>query len=79
MLTGYSVSAHCYSIWKYNFPQRCGVQRYAHAAPARTNSDKFGQIRLNDEIPLPSLEPVIGGDADDDTRARLLLRATVGQ
>ena len=86
LLASTPVEAHCYSRWFYPWPQpqRCGVARQGHF---RTISDKFGQaqIRANlrksaaPEILLPSLAraDLDGGEADEPTRARILLRAAL--
>lgn len=46
--------AHCYSIWRYNFPQHCPAKVAQAPIPVPTTP-----IYLQDEvsdIPLPSLE-----------------------
>jgi hypothetical protein len=76
-----AASCHRYSVWRYPWPQRCGVARQAvwpilthpgptWPAPSRVNGP---------EIALPSLAQadLDGGEADEPTRARLMLRAAL--
>jgi hypothetical protein len=71
VLASTPVEAHCFSIWRYNFPQRCGVARQmarrpvlqSVAASSVPNQEHPGNearlVRLvlgpDPEIPLPSL------------------------
>jgi len=87
LLAATPVEAHCYSVWRYPWPQRCGVKRsplhFRSEAPfaSRANMGQDGPMRANagPEIALPGLaradldEP----EADEETRARLLLRAAL--
>jgi len=94
LLAATPVEAHCYSVWRYPWPQHCGVKRSPFAsetkplrfrseAPfaSRANVGQDGPMRANvgPEIALPGLaradleEP----EADEATRARLLLRAAL--
>lgn len=74
---------HHFSRWYYPFPQRCGaarqMTRLAPAGPTWTNLARSGP-RQEPSIPLPSLAraDLDGGAADEPTRARLLLRAALG-
>jgi hypothetical protein len=63
-----------YSIWSFPWPQRCSVSTPVHAAPVTLTSP----IRDTD-MPLPDLTPVDGGGPDENTRARLLLRAALAR
>lgn len=66
-------SAHCYSIWHYRVPQRCGTARH-ETQPAH---DWFVEItRLP---PLPSLMDFAAGEPDEVDKGRLLLRAALWQ
>ena len=83
------VEAHCYSRWFYPWPQSCGriVTHATHATRAIPNQEHPGNearlVRLvhgpDLEIPLPSLAraDLDGGEADEPTRARLLLRVAL--
>jgi hypothetical protein len=63
-------ACHRFSRWYYPWPQRCNVDVVLPPA----SSAKAPQP----EIPLPNLTPIgKGQDADEATRARLLLRATI--
>ena len=88
-----AAACHRYSVWHYPFPQRCGVTRQMVRLQILANSDNiashkeivapdrndFGPDRNDFGIALPSLaradldEP----EADEATRARLLLRAAL--
>ena len=88
-------AAHCYSVWRYPWPQRCGAARqmmrrpvlHSVAASSVPNQERPGNearlVRLvpgpDYEIPLPSLARADfdGGEADEPTRARFLLRAAL--
>ena len=63
-------ACHRYSRWYYPWPQPCKANRVLPSATV----GKFRQPG----IPLPDLTPIgAGEDADEATRARLLLRATL--
>jgi|HubBroStandDraft_5_1064220.scaffolds.fasta_scaffold13126_7 hypothetical protein len=69
--------AHCYSRWYYPWPQHCGVhsthQKASEATRASSDAPK------EPDIPLPSLASadLDGGEADEPTRALILLRAAL--
>ena len=87
-----AAACHRYSRWSYPFPQRCGVvvksARFSDlVASARRqpnlNNRPFRQPHRptsEPDIPLPSLARTDcdGGEADEATRGRLLLRAALG-
>jgi len=65
-----------FSIWHYPWKQHCPLtaSKSIHTAevfPLPPDRD--------DDIPLPDLTPVVGGQVDDATRARLLLRAVLDE
>jgi hypothetical protein len=63
-------ACHRFSRWNYPWPQRCSVRPVSPAAAV----DKLPRP----EFPLPDLTPIgKGGEADEDMRARLLLRAAL--
>jgi hypothetical protein len=63
-------ACHRFSRWNYPWPQRCSVRPVSLPAAA----GKLPQPK----IPLPDLTPIgKGEDADEDVRARLLLRAAL--
>jgi hypothetical protein len=68
---GPASACHWFSIWHYPTRQHCPVAASHVVAPLPP--------ALDNDIPLPDLTPVVGGDADDATRARLLLRAVQGE
>jgi hypothetical protein len=79
-----AAACHRYSIWKNPWPQRCGVARQMVRPPERGhNPTKFREVLspAQDEpnIALPGLARTdcVGGEADEPTRARLLLRAAL--
>lgn len=67
---------HKYSIWKFPWPQRC--------PPAERRLIAGDIVPLppvldrDPEIPLPSLDGIDWGSCPEDMRARLLLRAALG-
>jgi hypothetical protein len=87
------VEAHCYSRWHYPWQQRCGVARQMARSHERGhNLTKFREVLSplaisNQEhptnkvaiLPLPSLAraDLDGGEADEPTRAKVLLRAAL--
>lgn len=50
--------AHCYSIWKYPTPQRCGVHAAQYKLPPSPPQPPFKVVEPQPQfdIPLPSLE-----------------------
>jgi hypothetical protein len=92
--TPVEAAAHCYSVWKYPFRQRCNEPvRYSRpvARPGRPAAPQPVSLRLppaesrpepsvgpDGAIPLPALDFTAGHEPDDETRARLLLRAALG-
>lgn len=50
--------AHCYSIWHYNFPQRCGSRLAQTDTPVPPSKPVYMELPGNPDIdiPLPSLE-----------------------
>lgn len=69
MLLAAPAEAHCFSVWHYPWAQRCGVAvtHVTHVTPPPKTND----------IPIPELTPIAGGEPDEATRARLLLRAAL--
>jgi hypothetical protein len=73
-------ACHHYSRWYFPFPQRCGVGHIApHKLIVDPHRDDFTINRNDFEIPLPSLAraDLDGGEADEPTRAKILLRAAL--
>ena len=89
LLASTEASAHCYSRWYYPWPQRCGVGRQMVRLPTRSPlrvgheapfmSDTKPPSWESPEILLPSLAraDLDGGEADEPTRAKILLRAAL--
>jgi hypothetical protein len=87
LLASTEASAHCYSVWHYPTPQRCGVARqmvrrpvlHSVAASSVPNQERSKNKADTAKIALPSLVQADfdGGGADEPTRARLLLRAAL--
>jgi hypothetical protein len=83
-----AAACHRYSRWLYPFPQRCGVVvksvKYSAlvAPPQRQPNPNYEPFRQPPErdMLLPGLASadLDGGEADEASRARLLLRAAVG-
>ena len=83
VLAATPAEAHCYSRWYYPWPQRC------QSSPSRPAIDRHGAKgrdayaeappRIDPDIPLPSLAQadLDGGEADEPTRALILLRAAL--
>ena len=68
--------AHCYSIWHYKTPQRCGSIRYLpkptfEAKRAEQIAPRAEQI----EIPIPSLDFNVCPDGDERMQGIAKLRA----
>ena len=77
-----AAACHRYSRWYYPWPQRCGILRPMRpiASPHQNEMrEQREQAEQSFEIPLPSLAraDVDGGEADEPTRARLLLRVAL--
>lgn len=66
----------CYSVWHYAFPQPCHV---AHARAQTALLKSLGRGPSGPDIPLPILtrNDCKGGEADELTRGRLMLRAAL--
>jgi hypothetical protein len=63
-------ACHRFSRWRYPWPQRCNVVVVLPPSAPETVPQP--------EIPLPDLTPIgKGEEADEATRARLLLRAAL--
>jgi hypothetical protein len=93
-----ALARHCYAVWRYPWPQRCGVLVASRLATVRSPEPvtpvtpekllKFGSGREKAAIELPPkphpviLLPVLGPveavEAAGETRARLMLRAALG-
>ena len=79
-----AAGCHRYSVWHYPWPQRCGVRHQAafvalaHHRPSRPVTPvKLPNFGI--DIPLPALAKAdcLGGEADENSRARLMLRAAL--
>ena len=77
-----AAACHRYSVWRYPWPQSCGVS----STIARQAARRAPKVGHNDVVaknppamPLPSLAQadLAGGEADEPTRARVLLRAAL--
>jgi hypothetical protein len=76
---------HLFSVWRYPWPQRCGVLHSVAASSVPDQEHPGNEARLvrlvhgPAAIALPSLvqADLDGGAADEPTRARLLLRAAL--
>ena len=87
LLASSEASAHCYSVWRYPWKQRCGAARqtarltilHSVAATSVPNQEHSKNKADTADIPLPSLARTDcdGGEADEPTRARILLRAAL--
>ena len=76
------VEAHCYSVWRYPWPQRCGAARQIVRAKSvyfRLDPSISVPILDRPDIPLPSLAQadLVEPEADEATRAKVLLRAAL--
>jgi hypothetical protein len=58
-------ACHKFSVWHFPWPQRCSAPK---AVEAKTTTP-------DGTIPLPDLTPITGETPDDETRARLIMRA----
>jgi len=63
-------AAHCYKIWKYPWAQRCHVTALVIRLPPAREELPF---------PLPDLTGAWGEEADEYTKARLLLRVLMNE
>ena len=85
VLAATPVDAHCFSRWYYPWPQRCGAARQMVRLQISANSRKPATPEIREDfgkdpaIALPSLARADcdGGEADEATRARVLLRAAL--
>jgi hypothetical protein len=79
LLASTPVEAHCYSRWLYPWPQNCGRHVALHKVIVAPPRNDYAADRNDFEIPLPSLAraDLDGGEADEPTRARLLLRVAL--
>jgi hypothetical protein len=73
---------HLFSVWHYPKPQRCDVARQmVRFVPSRQSPPIPANPRQDEapEIALPSLAraDLDGGEADEPTRAKVLLRAAL--
>jgi hypothetical protein len=80
---GEAAACHHYSHWYYPFPQRCGAARQmvrlAYAVPNQEHPANKAATPVTPAMPLPSLAraDLDGGEADEPTRAKVLLRAAL--
>ena len=82
-----AAKCHLFSVWHYPWPQRCGVARqmvrrpvlHSVAASSVPNQERAENKADTPEIALPGLATadLDGGEADEATRARILLRAAL--
>ena len=89
LLASTPVDAHCFARWYYPFPQRCHAARQmvrlARVIPNQEHAANEARLVpllvLGPEpyMPLPSLARADfdGGEADEPTRAKILLRAAL--
>jgi hypothetical protein len=71
-------ACHRFSVWKYPWPQRCGLAptTIARHAARRAAPKLIFPPSQEVAIPLPTLEAIDwGAVADDDARGRLELKA----
>jgi hypothetical protein len=87
-MTTDAAACHRFSVWRFPFPQQCGfsptiAKQAARRAPRLqilANSRKPAPMPQDrPALPLPSLAraDLAGGQADEPTRARVLLRAAL--
>jgi hypothetical protein len=62
-----ALACHRFSVWHFPWPQRCSV--VAEPRPAQPKAS------TSDDMPLPDLSPITGEEPDEQTRARLIMRA----
>ena len=84
-----AAACHHFSHWYYPFPQRCGVARQmvrpvmqSVSASSAPNRERSANKATTPDIALPSLPSLakadlVGGEADEPTRAKVLLRAAL--
>ena len=75
-----AAACHHFSRWYYPIPQRCGVGHAAlHKLIVDPHRNDFAPNRNDFEIPLPGLAraDLDGGEADEPTRVKVLLRAAL--
>jgi hypothetical protein len=80
VLAATPVEAHCYSRWYYPWPQHCGTgEKHVFPGGKRIPPMISAPQRNDFDIPLPSLAQadLDGGEADEPTRALILLRAAL--
>jgi len=79
LLAATPVEAHCYSVWRYPWPQRCHATKPLHGRNEAPSLPKRSPFAAEPEMPLPGLAraDLDGGAADEATRGRLLLRAAL--
>ena len=70
-----ALARHCYAVWRYPWPQRCGVE----TRRAVVSREKAAiELPTDPALALPALGPVEAVEAAGETRARLMLRAALG-
>jgi hypothetical protein len=73
-----AAACHVFRYWAFPWPQRCPA--HAHSAQFVSRQKAAMNYRPSDmEIPLPDVTFVPMDEPDEATRARLLLRAALGQ
>ena len=78
-----AAACHRYSRWYYPWAQSCGAAhhlvRLARSGPTWPGPDRAKLGQEEPDIPLPSLTSadLVGGEADEATRAHALLRAAL--
>ena len=83
LLASTPVEAHCYSRWHYPWPQKCGaiLRPVRPVRPVLREQREQGKQspEQSADMPLPSLARADfdGGEADEPTRAKVLLRAAL--
>jgi hypothetical protein len=60
-----ALACHRFSVWHFPWPQRCSTSKPVEAKATAPDG----------AIPLPDLSPITGATPDDETRARLIMRA----
>jgi hypothetical protein len=76
-----AAACHRHAIWHYPWPQRCGVggPRFIKVHQASSKLARPHRPTSEPDIALPGLAraDVDGGEADDEAKGRLLLRAAL--